>query len=64
MKGKAGRPALRYALLCIAIITISNVGVWTLGQIGMADWLAKILMDTMLYFLSYRVQDRWVFREE
>ena len=64
MKGKAGRPALRYALLCIAIITVSNVGVWTLGQIGMADWLAKILMDTMLYFLSYRIQDRWVFREE
>ena len=64
MKGKAGKPALRYALLCVAIITVSNVGVWALGQIGMADWLAKILMDTMLYFLSYRVQDRWVFREE
>lgn len=64
MKGKAGKPALRYALLCIAIITISNAGVWALGQIGMADWLAKILMDTMLYFLSYRVQERWVFKGE
>ena len=46
------------------IITISNAGVWALGKIGMADWLAKILMDTMLYFLSYRLQDRWVFKEE
>ena len=62
MKGKAGKPAVRYALLCVAIITVSNAGVWVLGQIGMADWLAKILMDTMLYFLSYRVQERWVFK--
>ena len=64
MKGKAGKPALKYAILCIAIITISNAGVWALGKIGMADWLAKILMDTMLYFLSYRFQERWVFKEE
>lgn len=62
MKGKAGKPAVRYALLCVAIITVSNASVWVLGQIGMADWLAKILMDTMLYFLSYRVQERWVFK--
>ena len=64
MKGKAGKPAIKYAILCIAIITISNAGVWALGQIGMADWIAKILMDTMLYFLSYQVQERWVFKEE
>ena len=64
MKGKAGKPALKYAALCVAIITVSNAGVWVLGRIGMADWLAKILMDTMLYFLSYRVQERWVFKEE
>ena len=64
MKGKAGKPALRYALLCVAIITISNAGVWLLGRIGMVDWLAKILMDTTLYFASYRFQERWVFKEE
>ncbi len=64
MKGKAGKPALRYALLCVAIITISNAGVWLLGRIGMADWLAKILMATTLYFASYRFQERWVFKEE
>ena len=64
MKGKAGKPAARYALLCIIIITVSNAGVWALGRIGMADWLAKILMDTTLYFLSYQAQERWVFKEE
>jgi len=63
-KGKAGRRAVRYAILCVFIITVSNAGVWVLGRIGMADWLAKILMDTALYFLSYRVQQCWVFKEE
>ena len=62
MKGKAGKSAVRYALLCVAIITVSNAGVWVLCRIGMADWLAKILMDMTLYFVSYRVQERWVFR--
>ena len=61
-KGKAGIPAFRYAVLCIGIITLSNAGVWLLGQIGMADWLAKILMDTILYIVSYQAQERWVFK--
>ena len=64
IKGRAWIQALRYAVLCIAIITASNAGVWALGRIGMADWLAKILMDTTLYFLSYRFQERWVFKGE
>jgi len=62
MKGKAGKPAIKYAVLCVAIITVSNAGVWLLGRIGMADWLAKILMDALLYFVSYNMQERWVFR--
>ena len=64
MKGKAAGAAWKYAVLCICIITVSNAGVWLLGQIGMADWLAKILMDTALYFVSYRLQDQWVFKGE
>ena len=63
-KGKTGRTALKYAVLCVCIITVSNAGVWLLGQIGMVDWLAKILMDAMLYFVSYRIQQQWVFKEE
>ena len=64
LRGHAGRAALRYALVCGLIICLSNLGVWLLGQIGMAGWLAKILMDTLLYFLSYQLQDRWVFGEQ
>lgn len=63
MKGNARNAAWKYALLCLAIITVSNVGVWLLGKIGVAGWLAKILMDFVLYFVSYQVQDKWVFKE-
>ena len=64
LKGSARHAAARYIVLCILIITASNFGVWLLGKIGIAGWLAKILMDSMLYFVSYRVQQAWVFREE
>ncbi len=64
MHGSGKKAAWKYAALCVGIICISNVGVWLLGMIGMAGWLAKILMDTLLYFISYRVQESWVFREE
>ena len=30
----------------------------------MAPWLAKVIVDTLLYFVSYRVQQQWVFKEE
>ncbi|MBR2288447.1 MAG: GtrA family protein [Clostridia bacterium] len=53
--------AVRYAILCIAIICLSNLGVMALTGIGMARWLAKLLCDTLLYFVSYRVQSNWVF---
>ena len=29
----------------------------------MASWLAKLIVDCLLYFLSYRIQQNWVFRE-
>ena len=62
-KGKGRNTALRYTLVCIVVICISNLGVWLLGKIGVAGWLAKLVMDTALYFLSYRLQQAWVFRE-
>ena len=54
----------KYMVLCIFIISVSNICVWLLGKVGMVGWLAKMLVDALLYFVSYRVQQRWVFREE
>ena len=42
---------------------ISAACVWLLGRIGMTSMLAKLIVDTLLYFANYRVQQRWVFRE-
>lgn len=64
LRGSAKKAIWRYFVLCILIITVSNMCVWLLGKIGMVGWLAKMIVDTLLYFLSYRVQRQWVFREE
>ena len=64
MKGSTGHAALRYALLCVLIICLSNLGVQLLTALGMARWIAKLLCDTLLYFVSYNFQNRWVFSEK
>jgi len=56
--------AWRYAATAIGIIILSTLGIKGLGLLGMAPWLAKIIVDTLLYFLSYRIQQQWVFRKE
>ena len=58
------KTAVRYALLCLVIICLSNAGVALLGVLGMPkalDSLSKIVIDTVLYLVSYRVQNKWVF---
>ncbi len=55
---------LRYACTAICIIILSTLGIKALGLIGIAPWLAKLIVDTVLYFLSYRIQRKWVFHEE
>ena len=62
VKGVKGT-GLRYAVTAVTIIILSTLGIKALGLIGMAPWLAKLIVDTILYFLSYRVQRQWVFRE-
>ncbi len=65
-KGDAGRTALRYALLCIGVLLCSSGALAVLSNLGMPkalDTLAKIVIDALLYLVSYRVQSKWVFRE-
>ena len=35
-----------------------------LSTIGISSTLASMVMDALLYFLSYNVQERWVFKGE
>ena len=59
--------ALKYAALAISLLVLSWLGVALLGLLGMPkflDNLSKLIIDTLLYFLSYRVQNKWIFRED
>ncbi len=62
VKGAKGA-AWRYAVTAVLIVILSTLGIKALGLLGMAPWLAKLIVDTLLYFLSYRIQQNWVFRE-
>ena len=61
---KSKGAAWRYTLLAVCIVILSTIGIKGLGKLGMVPWLAKLIVDTLLYFLSYRFQQRWVFKEE
>lgn len=63
-KGSAGKTFLRYVILSVIVMLLSAGGTWLLGQTGMSSTLAKLITDTLLYFVSYRFQAGWVFREE
>ncbi len=63
-KGNAGKSLLRYAILSAAVMLLSAGGTWLLSRTGMSSTVAKLITDTLLYFVSYRFQAGWVFREE
>ncbi len=55
-KGGTAGAAWKYAALCIGIICLSNLGVTLLTFAHVARWLAKVICDLLLFFVSYRVQ--------
>lgn len=63
-KGNAWKSFIRYAILASVIILLSAGGTWLLSRTGMSSTVAKLIVDTVLYFVSYRFQQRWVFKKE
>ncbi len=52
----------RYYLLCVCQFFCSWAGVWGLTLvIGGSSVLAKLIVDTLLFFISFNIQRRWVF---
>ena len=49
----------------LRIFTLSNLGVSLLDHlhifIGGFAFIPKILMDTLLYLVNYRIQNKWIF---
>ena len=62
--GDARKAFVRYVLLCAGVMLMSAAGTWLLGLTGMSSTIAKMITDTVLYLVSYRVQSSWVFRGE
>ena len=60
--GGIGASAWKYALLCIAVIVLSNAGVTALAFAGVPRGLAKLVCDILLYVVGYRVQSKFIFR--
>lgn len=60
---KTGTGSLsRYLFLCVLIIFLSSSGVFFLTNLfRINDKVGKVICDSVLFILSYRVQQRWVF---
>ena len=55
----------RYVVLCVAIMLISGVAVSALhAMTGVNSGVIKIIVDLLLFFLNYRIQRNWVFKQE
>ncbi len=55
----------RYYLLCCVQLLCSWVGVWGLTLvIGGSSVFAKLTVDTVLFFISFNIQRRWVFSRQ
>ncbi len=55
---------LKYAFLCVAQMLVSYGGVYLLsGVLGMPAVPAKLIVDTVLFFISFFIQHKWVFAD-
>lgn len=55
----------RYYILCVCQAAASALGVTALYALTRWDTsVLKLIVDTLLFFASYRIQRAWVFREE
>lgn len=63
--GSGKQSLIRYLMLCAVIMLLSATGVYVLHRgLGINEKIGKIICDALLYLLSYRVQQRWVFAAE
>lgn len=62
---KGNRTLIRYYILCASQMAVSALGVSAFYMItkGNAS-LIKLFVDLLLFFISYRIQQKWVFGKE
>ena len=63
--GGAGKSLVRYYGLCVCQAVVSAFAVAAIHTLTRLDpSVGKLLVDTVLFFISYRIQQSWVFRKE
>ena len=56
---------IRYLLLSVLIILLSGSGVYVLHTVfGISEKIGKVICDTLLFLLSFKVQQQWVFAKK
>lgn len=62
-KERLGGSLWRYALLCVGQMNVSALLVWLFCTVlPIPKVVVKAVVDTLLFFVSYRIQDAFVFR--
>ncbi len=63
--GAVGRTMVRYYILCVCQMLVSWILVWCAKEVfrlgGIMTVIAKALIDTVLFVISFQIQRRWVF---
>ncbi|QIB68971.1 glycosyltransferase [Aminipila butyrica] len=64
-EGKSSNRSLwRYLILCVVVLSLSATGVYVLNRgFSINEKIGKIICDGVLFLVSYRVQQRWVFKK-
>lgn len=63
-KANGTKTLIRYAMLCIIQVTLSAIAVSKLFVLfKVNETLIKIIVDVILFFLSFKIQRNWVFKE-
>ncbi|MCI9361678.1 MAG: glycosyl transferase [Hungatella sp.] len=63
-KGESFSIVVKFIILCVAQASFS--GILVNGFVCLTAWyevICKVIVDTALFFVSFQVQNRWVFRD-
>ena len=67
-KGNVSSSIVRYYTLCVIQMLVSYGLVWTVTDRlklgGILTIIAKAVIDTILFIISFQIQQRWVFNGE
>lgn len=56
---------MRYAILCVLQVTVSAISTeWLYGLVNLNVTLIKVLVDVILFLISFRIQREWVFKKK